>query len=261
MHNFWLLLKNLVFEIYIVHYNKPLIIILDQYRELSIDINYKYLNEFLESVNGKRCKVIISSSINNYNTESVFFGNIKNFSFISDYEGSYTDNSDTNDIIVDEYDVEHECEFYEKLLMKKEKKNIIIKNDDIVEQGDSPLTLNKTFEDITLNVYYPSLVSGKDLCIDFNKEEINCFQNFNFNLKYINKYIKFKNDYQRGKIMKNTDSNKENKFIKKLNNNIGENIDSQKTETNANIVERNIDKKGNKNKEKALILEIIDKFY
>ena len=102
INDFWYLLKCLVFEISITHYNKPLIIILDQYRDLNIDINYQFLNDFFESVNKKNCKVIISCSINNYNIESAFFNNIKNFSFNSGYE---EDNSDTNDKIEDEYDV------------------------------------------------------------------------------------------------------------------------------------------------------------
>ena len=271
-NNFWLLLKNLVFEISIAHYDKPLIIILDQYRDLNIDVNYQFLNDFFESVNKKNSKVIISSSINNYNIESTFFNNIKNFSFSSDCEEAYLDNSEFNDIIFDEYDVNQECEFFEKVLKKKEKnKNIVIINDDVVEQDDSLLSLNKAFKDITLKVYYPSLVSGKDLSNDFQIEEIKCFQNFNFNLKYINKYINFKNNYQQGKIMKNTETNKdnkekENKFIKILNNNIEKSTYSQKSEKNTNIIEKNIDEKNNKNKEKTIneninILEIIDKFY
>ena len=268
INDFWYLLKYLVFEISITHYNKPLIIILDQYRDLNIDINYQFLNDFFESVNKKNCKVIISCSINNYNIESAFFNNIKNFSFNSGYE---EDNSDTNDKIEDEYDVNQECEFFEKVLKKKEEKNILLINDDVIEQGDSPLSLNKAFKDITLKVYYPSLVSGKELSKDFQIEEIKCFQNFSFNLKYINKYISFKNNYQNGKIMKNIETNKdnkekENKFIQSLDNNIEKNTDSQKKEKNTNIIEKNIDEKNNKNQEKTIneninISEIIDKFY
>jgi len=272
INNFWLLLKNIVFEISIAHYNKPLIIILDQYKDLNIDVNYQFLNDFIESVNKKNCKVIISCSINNYNIESVLLNNIKNFSFSSAHEEAYIDNSDTNDMIVDEYDVNQECEFFEEVLEKKERKNILLINDDnndMAEQEDSPLLLNKVaFKDITLKFYYPSLVSGKDLSKDFQIEEIKCFQNFNFNLKYINKYINFKNKYQQGKIIKDTEidkdnKEKENKFIVILNNNIEKNANSQKSEERINIF---IDEKNNKKKEKTIneninILEIIDKFY
>ena len=55
--------------------------------------------------------------------------------------------------------------------------------------------LNTSKKDDTMKVYYPSLVSGLELTKDYNKEEIQCFANFNYNLKYINKYIKFKDDY------------------------------------------------------------------
>lgn len=55
--------------------------------------------------------------------------------------------------------------------------------------------LNTSKKDDTMKVYYPSLVSGEELTKDYNKEEIQCFANFNYNLKYINKYIKFKDDY------------------------------------------------------------------
>ena len=252
INNFWILLKNLVFEISIAHYNKPLIIILDQYKDLNIDAKYQFLNDFFESVNKKNIKVIISLSINNYNLESAFFNNINNFSFVSGYEEACINNSDINDMIVDEYDVKQECEFVEKVLEKKQKNNnILLFNDDVVEQDDSSLLLNKTFKDITLKIYYPSLISGKDLSKDFQIEEIKCFQNFNFNLKYINKYINFKKNYHQGKIMKNIKAN--NKI---LNNNIEKNTNSQNTEKNINIIKKNIDENNNIN-----VLEIIDKFY
>ena len=45
--------------------------------------------------------------------------------------------------------------------------------------------LNTSKKDDTMKVYYPSLVSGEELTKDYNKEEIQCFANFNYNLKYI----------------------------------------------------------------------------
>ena len=48
-------------------------------------------------------------------------------------------------MIVDEYDINQECEFFEKVLEKKGRKNILLindDNDDVAEQDDSPLLLN-----------------------------------------------------------------------------------------------------------------------
>ena len=102
------------------------------------------------------------------------------------------------------------------------------------------------------------MVSGKDLEKEFKEEEINCFKNFKYNLKYIYKYIKFKSDFEKKNInLKNIDEKNSNKKEKSnicesnipINNEINNAINSGEKE----------DEKTKKMDEDTP--EIIEKFY
>ena len=187
-YKFWIYLRNLIAELSVNYTDLQIIIILDQYRDINIDYNYKYINNFIEYIYfKKRHKIIISTSINNYDIQSNFFNNVDIFNFNSNDEESDSNDSeleDINNINKEEYDVTQECEFYERILSKNEQENMVEKNPETISVL-SNLALNNTFKDFTLKIYYSSLVSGKILTKDFPKEEQICFQNFNYNLKYI----------------------------------------------------------------------------
>ena len=141
-----------------------------------------------------------------------------------------------------------ECDFYEKILNKKYSKMIDTKiNIETISMNSNSL-LNTSKKDDTMKVYYPSLVSGEELTKDYNKEEIQCFANFNYNLKYINKYIKFKDDYINSK-----------KIVLFTTNEIKD-ID-KKNVSNSQNKENIEDQKCNKDDKKSIISNIIKKFY
>ena len=171
--------------------------------------------------------------------------------FNSDYEGQNLDELDDSDgnNIKDIYEINQECEKYEKILNKATIKGIKNGNDITITPDNSFLILNQSLKDYTLKIYYPFLVSGKELSLDFNEEEIKCFKNFNFNLKYINKYISFKDKYIK-KCSLQYGNEKKNIDIQTVNNNFYENINSQNENMN------NINEKNNEEKEKSKIEKI-----
>ena len=201
IEDIWLYLNEFINELNLIIGNISLVIILDQYRDISSDENYSNINNFITTTYKKGYKVIILTSINNYNIYSAFAGNINYYSFKSDNKEITDDDCDINDSNEDLYDVKQECEFYEKLLKKKNCKKEVLENDKFlfdVISIKSDLLLNTFYTDDTLKIYISDLVSGKDLVSnDFLKEEKECFINFNYNIKYINKYIKFKDDYMK----------------------------------------------------------------
>ena len=249
--DFWTHLKNLFDYLYYISSQNSIIIILDQYRDLSIDSDHENLNKFFNFVHQKNCKVIISCSVNNYSIQSSFFSNIQNMTFNSDYEGQNLDELDDSDgnNIKDIYEINQECEKYEKILNKATIKGIKNGNDITITPDNSFLILNQSLKDYTLKIYYPFLVSGKELSLDFNEEEIKCFKNFNFNLKYINKYISFKDEYIKKSSLQ-YGNEKKNIDIQTVNNNFYENINSQNENMN------NINEKNNEEKEKSKIEKI-----
>ena len=194
-YKFWIWLQNILQ--FIFFNNIPSIIILDQYRDISSDYNYQYLNKLIEYIETKSsCKLIISSSINNFDIQYNFYNNINLFA------SNVNDNEELNDDIpncqnknqkneIDDFS--QECDFYEKFLNEKTIRSYEKENKKIPE-FKSDFILNTKFKDKTLKIYYSSLVSGKILAQKFNQDEIDCFKNFNYNLKYINKYIKFKSE-------------------------------------------------------------------
>jgi len=253
---FWKSLTKVIDEISMLNIGQTLIIILDQYKNLSIDDNYNSINNFLYFIKEKYPhKIIFSSSINNKNIQSIFFNNIGNFSFYSDYAEIDISDFDTNSINRDIYDVKQESEYYENILKKKEIKSI--NENDEISPDYSLLSLNNDLKDYTLKIYYPFLISGKDLSTNFKDEEIKCFQNFHYNLKYINKYIFFKEEYIKNK--KNKENNKtknlkkeEKIFIQLLTNDTKEKV----SEKEQNLLENQIENNTNDQKSEEVKNEI-----
>ena len=294
-YKFWIYLKKLINKLSLFILNNSLTIILDQYREPNSDINYEYLNDFIKYINLGHHKIIISSSINNY--ESAFFSNIKAFDFNPENKETDSDDSETDDKLDDIYDVKEECNFFENILNKKCQNIIKIKNINEKISFDSNFVLNTDYKDETLKLYYSSLVSGKTLINTLSEPEKNCLKNFNYNLKYINKYQKFKQEelinYKNKKMIdtqENKDSlkPKENNIENSEKNNQIKNIDNNDNHKNNDHLENNnqIDNIINNNsynntinnnqinaneinnnnfendkKEGNIISEIIDKFY
>ena len=253
IENIWFYLKEFINELNLIVFNVSLVIILDQYRDISTDDNYNNINDFISTIYKKGHKVIILTSINNYNIHSAFASNINYYSFKSDNKDVEDDDFDLNE---DVYDVKQECEFYEKLLKKKNCKKEVSEKDKIIFETisvKSDLLLNTSYKDDTLKIYISDLVSGKDLCSEnFLKEEKECFLNFNYNIKYINKYIKFKDNYEK-KIMEKF-KNISNAQIE--NNEQKENDDDITTNSNEITINNNDEKI----KEK-IVPQIIKEFY
>ena len=244
IYKFWIYLRK-AFEISDKQFcNKSLTIILDQYRDISSDYNYNYLNDFIKYVDKKSYKLIISTSINNSDIQSNFYNNIDYFNFNGQAEIDSDESDPENlDIESEDYGVEQECKFYQNILDKKIQKDIIEKENNETIPVYSQFILNTEYKDDTSKVYYSSLVLGKAITKQFKEEEKNCFKNFNYNLKYINKYIKFKADYIKEK---NKNKNKKNN----INNN---------NQNNNEIKDPN--KTFEKKYEEEDIPEIIEKFY
>ena len=269
-YKFWIYLKNLVSELKRIFMDTKIIIILDQYRDISIDYEYKYINSFLKNIFSKRYKIIFSTSINNYEFQSNFFNNIDTFNFILDDEEQSSIDSDLeekSDENKEEYDIKQECDFYEEILNKKVQKNMqknMVKKTTETISVKSPLLLNNELKDYTLKLYYSSLVSGKILENDFEEQEKKCFKNFNYNLKYINKFKKYKNDYENKLIDENSEEN-EGPNINLLNQKTEENQGNNQEEHNIDNSEIKEDKNNiSEAKEKIKnnpILGIINNFY
>ena len=266
IEDIWFYLNLFICKFQLTIANVPLVIILDQYRDISSDDNYSNINDFIRAIYEKGHKVIILTSINNYNIHSAFASNINYYSFKSNDKEHENDDYDLSDLNEDEYDVKQECEFYEKLLKKKNcKKEISEKNKLIFETITikSDLLLNTSYTDDTLKIYISDLVSGKDLVSnDFLNEEKKCFINFNYNIKYINKYLIFKHDYMK-KIKENIKNNfiiiSNKDFTAQIENNEQTEINNEITTTNNNndIITNNNNSKIKEN----IISKIIKEFY
>ena len=218
-YRFWIYLKNLISEISRIFQNIKITIIIDQYRDISVDNDYKYINSFLKYIYRKNHKIIFATSINNYEFQSNFFNNVDTFNLVFDNDEEESsidyDLNEKTDESKDEYDIKSECEFYEKFLIKKEQKNMIKKTNETISV-DSKFILNNEFKDYTLKIYYSYLVSGKILQNDFKDEEKKCFENFNYNLKYINKFKKYKFEFENN-FIKDENYNEEQNILKLLN--------------------------------------------
>ena len=111
------------------------------------------------------------------------------------------------------------------------------------------------------------MVSGKELSKDFSDEEIKCFQNFDYNLKYINKYISFKDDYLSKKNKEKKNANKNSKQLEEiqihlLTKNVQEiENDSQKEQDTSTNKNNHLFNDNNYEIDKTEIEKIIKNFY
>ena len=258
---FWKLMSDLIELISMLYIGKQFIIIIDQYRDLSIDDKFMSLNNFFKLSKKYNHKIILSSSINNKNIQSIFFNDIENFSFYSDNDDTEIKDFDIIDIKNDIYEVKQISDYYENILRNDEIQ--FINNNTKTSENDAFLSLNNPLNDFTVKLYCPSLVSGKDLSKDFSDEEIKCFQNFDYNLKYINKYISFKDEYIKNKnkekkIEKNNIKKEEKIFIHLLTNNVQEKEVKKEEDINTNQIKNNISDNNGKEVKNENEKKIID---
>ena len=258
IYKFWIYLENALENIDLNFSYKSIIIILDQYKDISWnDYDYSYLNNFINYIYTKNYKLIISTSINNRNIQSNFYNNIEYFNFnLNDKNEGDESDSDNMEEIKDDFDIKQECNFYQNILRKKEQSKIIENKNKESNPIYSKFCLNNQYKDYTLKIYISSLISGKNLVKNFKEEEINCFKNFNFNLKYINKFIKFKADFKNKK--KSTNTIDTNNTREEENNNIDINPKNNNEIINM-ISDEKEDKKLNQTEED--VSEIIKEFY
>ena len=275
-YKFWIWLRN-IFDI-IFFDNIPSIIILDQYRDTSSDYNYQYLNNLIDFIETKTsCKLIISTSINNFDIQYNFYNNINHFSINVNDDKELNDNEPNFEDKIQNIDNDYfskECDFYENFLNEKTTRSYEEKNKEVPE-FKSDFVLNNKLKDKTIKIYYSSLVSGKALAKNFDQDEIDCFKNFNYNLKYINKYIKFKSEYiekikNEKVILNNLKDNKKNKGNNNnlINSNQNE-INNVNIDSNNNVLEnincinniKNDTLKKDNNSDKSDTKSIIKNFY
>ena len=228
------------------------IMIIDQYKSDESDPDFEGLNEIINFYyNSKQnVKFIISSSINNISNKLALLRNLSNIYLDSNsndlskliysqnleninlynnknilpIEKEYTQNED-------ELENKFECDFCEKIFTEEKNKRME-KIKAIVEYNNnfmmnSKCLLDNQFMRDTKKDYFSNLVNGQDTFKDsLNEQEYILAENFNFNLKYINKYLKFKS-----KIEKNANETDEmfgariiSAFYEKISNKMEDNL-------------------------------------
>ena len=215
------------------------VIIIDQYKSDITDKNFIGLNEIIKLIIGDRnffnIKLIISSSIDNTSNKFILLKYLSNIYLDSNQNeimklleeenleniNLYNDNIVTDEVKITEEDdklgLKDECNFIEEIFAQEKKKM----NEDILNQDDndfpdvitSECELDK-YPELTQKDYYSSLVNGKALYekIFKNEDEISLAKKFNFNLKFIEKYLYLKNNTNK----KTNESEKE--FINRVKN-------------------------------------------
>lgn len=211
---FW----NYIYNFIITNLGKDYIIIFDQYKSEKYDYKFKGLNKIVNTIRNYNAniKLILSTSINNTDSKENFIKNLDNIYNIEDLpfpleqileieinnpEKNSLLNSDFEEVDnnikfddEDDDDNQSDCSFCQNMIVeeqKKFKKNTINKEKEKIIIG-SECALDQIYSK-TQRDYYCSLVSGKELYKKLLKEEEYIIaKNFNYNLKYITKYIKFK---------------------------------------------------------------------
>ena len=195
------------------------IIVIDQYKSENYDKKFKGLNKIVQTIRNYnlKIKIILSSSINNTDTKEDFIKNLDNIYNIEDnpisldqileIESNNPNNEylniedieeEDNDIqFSDEDDIDNQsdCSFCQNMIIE-EQKNFKRKTENYEKVkiiSDSDCILDKLISK-TQKDYYCSLVSGKEIYKNLLKEEEYIIaKNFNYNLKYIIKYLNLKN--------------------------------------------------------------------
>ena len=195
IYKFWSYLETFLMNI---KFKTKTLIILDQYKNITIDKGFFYLNNIIKNVKDNNFKILISCSLNNYDIEKNFIRNIHHLNFNDNEE------NDDEDNINDPFDLKNICNFYENILIDKiDKEENEIKENYYFSLNNIPMNVivqpqfileTPEFENFVIKEYFSELSKSSLLLKEFNKEEIECLNNFNYNLKYTTKYIKFKKD-------------------------------------------------------------------
>ena len=201
------------------------IIIIDQYKSDKSDPDFEGLNEILNLYyNTKQnIKFIISSSINNISNKLALLRNLSNINL--DLNQKYLSkliysqnldsiNLDNNKNIMtiekeytekdDELENKFECDFCEKVFAEEKikrtaqvKEKVEYNNNNII---DSKCLLDNLYTSDAIKDYYANLVNGQEISKDIlSEQEYILAENFNFNLKYIMKYLYFKSEEKKFK--------------------------------------------------------------
>ena len=194
------------------------IMIIDQYKSDESDPDFEGLNEIINFYYSAKqnVKFIISSSINNTSNKLALLRNISSIYLDLDQKDLskliYSQNLDNINIYnnknilpiekeytqtEDELENESECEYCEKIFTEEKKRRMekVQKKNEYNNNFimDSKCLLDNEYINDTTKDYYSNLVNGQDTFKNSLSEQENILaENFNFNLKYINKYLKFK---------------------------------------------------------------------
>ena len=243
--NFWNYLYNFI-EVNLGKNNY--IIIIDQYKTEKYDPKFKGLNKIANLIRAykKKIKIILSTSMNNTCTKEDFIQNLDNIYNIEDHQISLEeileieknnpkkkeqidlDFEEDNNIKFDDgddFDNKSDCSFCQKMIIEEQKEfqEQVPKEEKERIVTESECILDKIFSK-TQRDYYGSLVSGKEIYKTLlNEEEYIIAKNFDYNLKYITKYLYFKkNEEEKGNkdindIINKFYSNESNKMRNKIN--------------------------------------------
>ena len=212
-------LFNYIVSLFQCFAGEEYILVIDQYKSDFVDKNFEGLNSIINYIlNYPRSilvKHIVSSSIDNTSNKFMLLRNLSNI-YLDQHKNNITDliyseslksiniyyNENINPLEPlftesdDELNDKIECDFCEEIFKKeKETRKIQIKKPNESHNFiiDSQCLLDKYINE-TIKDYYSSLVNGKVIFKNLlNEKEYYLAENFNFSLKYIMKYINFKN--------------------------------------------------------------------
>ena len=203
------------------------IIIIDQYKSDQTDEGFQGLNNIIDLIISNKAffnaKLIVASSVDNTSNKFMLLKSLSNICLDLNFDSNkitkllkednlnninlYNDfilpdekEYDENDDILED---KNECSFVENKLNeeKEEMKKQILKNQDKIENYNtiaSKCLLDK-FSDLTVKDYYIGLVDGKEIYekIFKDEDEKSLAEKFNYNLKYIGKYLNLKSKTKR----------------------------------------------------------------
>ena len=211
-------------------------IILDQYKSDLSDPDYSGLNELVKFIithkDRNKIKLIISSSVDNTSNKYVLLRNLSNIYLdlephnlsklvleesLDNINSSSGENTTSNSRIITEIeDVlenKNDCDFCEKVFKKERER----RNKELQKENDNySYTLGSkclidNYLEYTTKDYFFALTNGKGIFENIMSEnELVMAEIFNYNLKYINKYLSLKSQ------TKKTQGEKESSFEKRV---------------------------------------------
>jgi hypothetical protein len=209
-----LLFWNNLYNFIKVNDGDDYIIIIDQYKSDKYDPNFKGLNKITKLIqdNNGNIKLILSSSMNNTSTKYDFVKNLDSIynikderisiELISEIELNNTMNKEKIDLDYEEEeevdvgddedsDNKSDCSFCQKIII--EEKNNLQKKEKKLDKEKTIINSECLLYQLSLNSqkdYYCSLVTEKEIYKKLLKEEEYIIaKNFNYNIKYIVKYL------------------------------------------------------------------------